>query len=257
MSKRILFIVEGKKTERTFLKRLLSGLGITDERNIFVFGTNIFVLYEKVFGKGDSEDIDLLGALREGAGAKDREILSKDYSDIYLVFDAEFQDQRFDSEHLGMMLKYFDNSTENGKLYLNYPMMESYLHLKSLDDSEYMTRTVALADIKQYKKTARDECCSALSNASSYSRGLILVILSHNIRKTRLILMMGSGSGQDLEAVPDLGNQILVVQRKMQENENKIYVLNTSVFIALEQDSRVLSEIFGEVKSSDDDGKRK
>lgn len=80
MSKRILFIVEGRKTEPTFLKRLLSGLGVTDEHLIFVFGTNIHVLFEKVFGTDDSEDINLLGALREGESEKERVILSGDYS---------------------------------------------------------------------------------------------------------------------------------------------------------------------------------
>lgn len=230
MSKRILFIVEGRKTESTFLKRLLSGLGITDEHRIFVFGTNIHVLYGKVFGTGDPEAIDLLGALREGAIENERGVLSQDFSDIYLVFDAEFQDPRFDLGHLRTMLEYFDNSTENGRLYLNYPMMESYLHLKSMNDPGYLTRTVSYDSIKDYKRIARLECCKELSNASHYSRRLILVIVSHNYMKTYLMLGMDSRYDQESGDISDQGQRILQEQSDMLRDKGRIQVLNTSAF---------------------------
>ncbi len=243
MSKRILFIVEGRKTEPTFLKRLLSGLGVTDEHQIFVFGTNIHVLFEKVFGTDDSEDINLLGALREGESEKERVILSGDYSDVYLVFDAEFQDPRFDYENLKTMLEYFDNSTENGKLYLNYPMMESYLHLKKLNDPEYLTRTVYSSDIKSYKRTARAECCKELSNAGCYTRDLILVIVHHNYLKARLLLGAGIEHSEDICPVSDSGYLLFIKQWETLREEDRIYVLNTSVFLALEHDPRIMFDI--------------
>ena len=53
----------------------------------------------------------------------------------------------------------FADSTDMGKLYLNYPMIESYLHLKSIPDEEYINRKilVSLQPGDKYKSLVRAE----------------------------------------------------------------------------------------------------
>ena len=53
----------------------------------------------------------------------------------------------------------FADSTDMGKLYLNYPMIESYLHLKSIPDEEYMNRkiSVSLQPGDKYKGLVKSE----------------------------------------------------------------------------------------------------
>ena len=52
------------------------------------------------------------------------------------------------------MLSIFDNETELGKLYINYPMVEAYYDLESLPDPNYNDKTVSLKGLngKTYKK---------------------------------------------------------------------------------------------------------
>lgn len=42
------------------------------------------------------------------------------------------------------MLNFFDNETDQGKLYVNYPMMESYRDCNDFFDNEYRDRFVSL-----------------------------------------------------------------------------------------------------------------
>lgn len=57
------------------------------------------------------------------------------------------------------MQRCFEDSTDMGKLYLNYPMIESYLHLKSIPDEEYINRKipVSLQPGDKYKGMVKSE----------------------------------------------------------------------------------------------------
>lgn len=46
------------------------------------------------------------------------------------------------------MSDYFSESTDEGKLYINYPMVEACKHFKDIPDDEYITRAVSIDDIR-------------------------------------------------------------------------------------------------------------
>jgi hypothetical protein len=50
------------------------------------------------------------------------------------------------------MLKYFNDSTNQGKLFINYPMMESYKHFNKLPDDGFKERIIKAGEIKDYKE---------------------------------------------------------------------------------------------------------
>lgn len=64
-------------------------------------------------------------------------------TEIFLFFDYDFQESRLTLEennrHIGEMLEYFNDETENGKLYINYPMVESVFYTKQLPDKDYQS----------------------------------------------------------------------------------------------------------------------
>ena len=82
-----------------------------------------------------------------------------DFTNIVLVFDYERHDPAFSEEKILEMQHCFEDSTDMGKLYLNYPMIESYLHLKSVPDEEYINRKipVSLQPGDRYKGMVKSE----------------------------------------------------------------------------------------------------
>ncbi len=54
------------------------------------------------------------------------------------------QDPIYDDNNLRRAMEHFTDSTTYGKLYLNYPMLESYKHLKEPFDPEYISRRISI-----------------------------------------------------------------------------------------------------------------
>ena len=54
---------------------------------------------------------------------------NSDISEIFLFFDYDFQNSQLSLDEINRrvekMLTLFDDETDNGKLYINYPMIES------------------------------------------------------------------------------------------------------------------------------------
>lgn len=72
--------------------------------------------------------------------------------------DYERHDPNFTETKIMSMQQTFTDSTDMGMLYINYPMIESYQHMKNLPDSDYINRTVS-ASINAgaiYKNTVRE-----------------------------------------------------------------------------------------------------
>jgi len=149
----ILFIFEGKDDKTYFesIKRLF----FPEKSDTFVctYNSNIYSLYTKL-----KQHDTLNGILEVNTVSVFNEILIEkgDYtlkdiredevSEIYLFFDYDFQeDSRTLQENnkiLSEMLMYFTDETENGKLYINYPMVESIRYTKELPDNDYLKYTV-------------------------------------------------------------------------------------------------------------------
>ena len=146
----ILFVFEGRKREPN-LFRAIESLFFKDRQHIVCsFDNNIYELYKKLRDFDDAGDI--ISVLREKyLGSEDspfpENARSSDFSEIYLIFDYDFQNKNIPvtdmNRQISEMLEMFDNETENGKLYINYPMVEAIRYTKRLPDSEFYTYTVS------------------------------------------------------------------------------------------------------------------
>ncbi len=147
----ILFVFEGKKREPMLFKALQK-LFFREEQHILCsYGNNIYQLYKDL--KMDEEDsLNLVSLLMEREKDSEESTFSAvnstdDISEIYLFFDYDFQNKNLASDEIDQMLtdmlEYFSDETGNGKLYINYPMIESIRYFKSLDDNQYDSYTVS------------------------------------------------------------------------------------------------------------------
>jgi len=81
------------------------------------------------------------------------------YSDILLIFDFDPHDPQFSDYKISEMINFFVESSDMGKLYLNYPMVEAFYHMKSIPDEEYNSYTVSMDELitKKYKQRVNCE----------------------------------------------------------------------------------------------------
>ena len=140
--RKTLLIVEGhheKYELLSVLSRCFPELGIQPE-DIWIYGTNIYVLFGelvKAYGADwDEQDVDLPFVISAAQTPGDHRY-KRDYLNILLIFDYERQEPRFNADVIRRMQMYFNDPADVGKMYLNYPMLESYLHFQSFPDPDF------------------------------------------------------------------------------------------------------------------------
>ena len=142
-TKRILFITEGKKPDRKLVKSVCDFqrdfFSQKIDYEIVIFSTNIYSLYKKLKENQYEQTVELACEMSDG----EFEYTSEDFTLIYLFFDLDAQHYKEDKKDKDVekiyneiynkieeMLNLFDDATENGKLFLSYPMVEAsnYFH---------------------------------------------------------------------------------------------------------------------------------
>ncbi len=151
-----LFIFEGQKREPRIFKTIQWLYFKENDQLIFSFCNNIHNLYKELHdvfeGEGDIVSVLRESAIKRGDHSLDEITTSSDVSEIYLFFDYDFQEKTVDldvlNQHVKEMLDFFTDETDNGKLYINYPMVESLRCTNELQDADYNSYVVT-----------RTECC--------------------------------------------------------------------------------------------------
>ena len=231
----ILFIVEGQSDEPRFISKLFD-VCFNDEFVTYSYNTNIHVLakhIEEDYPDFDDGYTDIQGILRSYENDEDKiEILKKSYTDIYLIFDFEPQDRspRFDT--IKRMLAYYDDSSNQGKLFINYPMMQSYKHFAKLPDPGFNELKVSISECKDYKKIVGD--ISKYADINAYDYRVFVSLAVHHIRKANYILtgVYDCPTTEEYLSWQSIGifdKQLDLVNRSL-----FIYVLNTCIFILVD-----------------------
>lgn len=149
----ILFVFEGGKVEPSIFesigKLFLSG----EELRTVVCGFDLPTLYSRL--KDNGEDLFRSLPLREnGIVVPEGKRVDTMFSQIFLFFDYDFQNrmglERL-NEILGEMLEFFCDETDNGKLYVNYPMVESLKYTKEIPDARYFEYVATRQDCVSHK----------------------------------------------------------------------------------------------------------
>lgn len=239
---RILLLVEGAKTDYRLMERLLCIYGIDVDHEIVPYNTNIYVLYNEMFRDQDPEALDLIQVLR--AREKDEEkkkVFDQVYSDILLIFDLDPQDPSFSISKIVQMASYFTESTDMGKLYLNYPMVESFYHMKSIPDPDYDTYFATLDELKKggYKTRVNVENRNHNQRKFAANKTECNLVTMQNIAKSHLLV--GDGHTEYVLPLPETLD-ILYAQLALLSHQQQVSVLCTCVFFIPEYNPDLLHD---------------
>ena len=226
---KILVLVEGAKTDVNLMEKLFSIYGISERHTIVSYNTNIYTLYGQMFSDGHPEDYDLLALLksREHDVAK-KAIFDDVYSDILLIFDLDPHDPQFSAVKISEMLSFFTESSDMGKLYLNYPMVEAFYHMGSIPDPNYAGYTVTMDELRQkaYKERVRRENRNRDFRKFSINRQECNIVIRQNLEKG---FMLTQGSSPTDIKLPNTSD-ILAKQLELICQTDSLSVLCTCAF---------------------------
>ena len=230
-SKNILIIVEGARTDTRLMIKMMENYGL-DNYNIVSYNTNIYVLYKQLFVDGSSYGVDLLQTLIEHEKNENiKEKLKLNYTHIILCFDLDPHDSQYSNKKIIELSQFFNESTENGKLYLNYPMIESYSHRNGVDDLKYKKREVTCDCLLKYKQIVNK--FTPDPNKIYDSKNMSKVIYQ-NLEKANYII------GDDEKTLyPDL-IKVLEAQIEKILKEKSMFVLCTCIFFIVDYNKNLL-----------------
>jgi hypothetical protein len=223
-------IAEGEKTEKQFFKNIGKlYLNKGSVLHIFSYKTHIFTLYKKI-KEARETFTETIRTLREIAkNDPDIEILNNKFAYIYLVFDFERHDPNFGYDKLFDMIKLFNDETEKGKLYINYPMVESYKDHSKFDEDDYCLRDCAVCNGHNYKRQVNLR--GYQKRLKDYKKEDFNGICRLNLIKTSR-LSDGRQGLLDYEKYGLFAQQekILSAVKEYIESKDTIPILNTSIF---------------------------
>ena len=239
---KILVLVEGAKTDYKLMKHLLHVYGIESSHEIVSYDTNIYTLYKEMFQDGDPNSIDILQNLKEHERDEEKKkLFDERYSDILLIFDLDPQAPDFSPEKIMAMMTYFVESSDMGKLYINYPMVESFYHMKSIPDDNYNAYTASLEELREHKYKQRVNAENRNHDYSKFAvtRAECTTVIQQNIDKAWL-LTETKRLVDDLSCVLPESADILRSQLKNMEEKQLVSVLCTCAFYIADYNPHLL-----------------
>lgn len=220
---RTLFVFEGEGREKLYFQSMEKAFFDGQQSRILVsFQNDIYELYEKLNIDDDLNSFELIKELNNLD--PNRELLTHLRRDqigqIYLFFDMEPHDEKFDGRKLLDMLALFNNETEHGKLFISYPMIEA---IRDIDDhTEYLNRVVRLEGCKgrSYKELSAQRGNRIYQDARKIDKNIWQTLITANLQKANYLI---SGSCKQTPVIDQ--NPIAQIQLDQFLPRNEISVL--------------------------------
>lgn len=199
-----LFVFEGSRAESKYVEKLeqnFLGKKITVK---CVYDAEIYQLYKNL--KEEELDFDMVELLKERS-QENKELLKNytrdSFAYIYLFFDYDAHSTLADDSKIKEMLDFFDNETENGLLYISYPMVEAIRHYKNMEHFRDLTVKCKRAncaykddcdDIEtclkepHYKKFSASDCRPDLININKYTNDVWQELINAHVSKMNYLV---------------------------------------------------------------------
>lgn len=196
---KILIVLEGERTEPDFFQSLLQKFELNAE--LCVVGTNLYTLYHRC--KEYDFECDIRDVLKELIrDDATQAMLEQKFAYTYLVFDADLHhkapDQRGKTippekliednfQKLLEMAEYFTDETDPsiGRLYINYPMMESFRYCDTFKDDQYLSTTIPIGALHNFKRFASERKLSGIS-ITTYQKENFMDLIRMNIQRLKI-----------------------------------------------------------------------
>lgn len=238
MTEKILFVYEGKKTERKLsqiLKHYLNPNVVIETS----FCGNLYSLYNILNDSEKEFEKDIIPILISRYGNSNLNKYDRNsFGSIYLFFDYDSHDPDFSFGKLSSLLSFFNNETENGKLFISYPMIEALKHIEELSDKDgFLNCTYSCKEGKKYKNHVHEHCDeqikSCLSKKEFTDKNIIIcnAIIDFHCCKANYIVNKNENFPEQLILQED----ILNFQRiKSNNNKEHIYTLSSYPLMLLD-----------------------
>lgn len=247
---RALVIVEGKTPDADLFGRIAEVLGL--DLQVKAVRSNVYNLYNKLREQDFAIDIrDVLSEMTDDPELKTA--LKADYRYFFLVYDCDIQDTRFTDRdapppiaeraranipELREMLRQLDDEEDEtkGKLFINYPMVESYCDCDSFFENEYRETTVELSLLDRkdaYKKRVRHRLV-AQKELDAWTAGDVFSLMRMNAAKAYSLVTgrwQVPGYADYDRACGD--ESLLSAQERLVAERGGLAVLNTSVLFPI------------------------
>ncbi len=233
--KNILLIVEGAKTEVNIFSKIASIYKDGDTNFCFFsYQTNIYQLYENInqYGRDFVDTIDVLRKMCKTN--EDKEVLKQNFAYIYLIFDYDCQDPNYQKNKLEDLVGWFDDETDRGKLYLNYPMVESFMDHSNYNLSKYNKLYIKASKLngKYYKSLVKKRGYNKDMNL--YTKDDFDQLSLINIYKAFYLLDMVDKINYQSYLNNIKGQDILKKVTFIYDHYQKIPILNTSIYFLVD-----------------------
>ena len=238
--KNILLIVEGKKLEPLVFTRIIEAYNLQNI-NIIPVGTHIYSFMKfiqnnyGVKGAIDFSSLDLPLILDEFHKNKTPQISINKYTDIILIFDYECTDSTFTTELVYEYSNAFNDSTDTGKLYINYPMFESFKgHFKEntiLSNEAFNQDVITKSCILGYKQQINKDC-SKYSDVRKLDNQWFKTMINMHLVKLNYIFA-NNGSTDPINFIDSV--ELCKIQNQKLLTNNHIYSINTSLLWIYEE----------------------
>lgn len=241
---KILLLVEGEKVEKELFQHFYNLYGI-ENVDIVAYKTHVYAFYHRLKndyhddqGNIDFDFIDLPLFLNDYLKLDGEDLLNEsDFRDIILIFDFDPHDEQFDQEKLNILLENFSDSTGRGKLYLNYPMIESFKHVNSLEDHQLFNQSSVHIDIlkERHRKTSAYKVVvdsgTCINEIEDIDNSIANALMKLHNDKLNYLLENENVSCEDENRY----KLFCSVQCDKLKQENLIWILNTSLLHMLEE----------------------
>lgn len=180
------------------------------------------------------DTLDVLRVLKAQEQDKHQIDMSCQYTDIFIVLDFDPHTVSPAFNKICALASFFTASNDMGRLFINYPMRQSFKYLRNLPDIDYAHRSVTLSDMKHYKELVWREGMDELSKSHEYNHFQLYEITCHNFCKREVLL--GRLYAITYSSKYDGYEDIEVLYRQLANFKTKglCSVLNTSSLIHLE-----------------------
>jgi hypothetical protein len=186
MSDYVLLVFEGEKTEPKIFKSLQTHYFNNAQSTVIraTYDAEIYQLWRQVAGE---EHLDLVEEIRNRNDKNTKALagIKRDQvSQIFLFFDYDGHATSASDEAIAKMLSYFNNENNNGKLYISYPMVEAFKHIKRA--TNFRETTYEITKGKKYKNHV--DSSTDFPDIRKFNKSSWNYIILENCKKANLLV---------------------------------------------------------------------
>lgn len=191
-------------------------------------GENIYMLWKRL--KADDFDTDIIEVLRESSKELKKLLMGlsrDDFSEVFLFFDYDAHQTNLgkndDKDVINQMLESFDNETENGKLYISYPMVEALRDYEAGSCGNKDACYVSIQNLNIYKNASASR--TKTPHMRDYNIDTWKEII--DIYAMRVACLFGQSNTMEYgQYINDVSPHEIFLREELESRQQRVFVLS-------------------------------